>query len=266
MNFGQTGLAFDKNIIAVGDLHGVWRSLNILTAKHKPSIILQAGDFGWWPKFDNTTKISTNVWRHQLGNTLAPKTETKWRQDGLRLGFTKLYFCPGNHEDWVDLDSKATSSNPVPVEVMSNIFYMPRCSTLDLPDGRRVLFMGGASSIDKSERVPFYDWFPQEVITLNDFGCLPDTNIDIVVSHACPIEFKEQLNEGSDDWRVRDSYWLSKFGDPSCHYLSKVLHKYNPKYWIFGHYHVCKTGKSYNTTWFALNKTETTGWWTFLPR
>jgi hypothetical protein len=268
MNFKNIkGLEFDKNVMIMGDLHGVWRKVNSLIAHHKPLIALQAGDFGWWPGFSNTTKISTGVWRRRLGaDCLAPKIEAKWQQTGLKIHSGALYFCPGNHEDWVDLEAKATSLNPYPVEVMKNVFYMPRCSTLLLPDGRRVLFMGGASSIDKSERKAYYDWFPQETITLDDIDCLPEGDIDIVVSHACPLEFKEKLNEDSPNWRVRDSYWSAKFSDPSCYYLSKVLNKYNPKYWFFGHYHLWKTGKVYDTTWFCLNKQSDTGWWMFLPK
>jgi hypothetical protein len=267
VNFKSLNVDFDKDVIIAGDLHGVWRDINFLAARHKPSIILQVGDFGWWPKFDNTTKISTNVWRRSPGqDILAPKTQTKWKQQSVRIGSSRLYFCPGNHEDWVDLESKATSWNPYPVELYKNVFYMPRCSTLDLPDGRRVLFMGGASSIDKAERTAWYDWFPQEVITIEDIDHLPDTKIDIVVSHTCPIEFREQLNEDSSDWRVRDAYWLEKFRDSSCHYLSRVLEKYNPAWWFFGHYHISRFGKAYNTRWICLNKTSETGWWTFLPK
>lgn len=267
MKFSNLDFEFNKDVMVVGDLHGVWNRLNSLAAKHKPKVILQAGDFGWWPKFDNTTKISTGVWRRRLGESiLAPKMQTKWRQDGIKIRNSMLYFCPGNHEDWVDLESYATSVNPYPIELLKNIYYMPKCSRLYLPDGRQVLFIGGAKSIDAAERAAYYDWFPQELITLDDVDALPDTNIDIVVSHTCPTEFKEQLNDGVDDWRLNDPYWLQKFSDPSCHYLSKVLRKYDPKYWFFGHFHLCKVGRTYNTNWFALNKTGETGWWTFLPK
>lgn len=266
MNFKSLNVDFNRDVMIVGDLHGVWRKINSLVAKYKPSIVLQVGDFGWWPKFSKTTKISTGVWRRSPGDTVGLKQETKWDQYGLKLWHSKLYFCPGNHEDWVDLESKATSWNPYPVELYKNVFYMPRCSTLDLPDGRRVLFMGGASSIDKAERTAWYDWFPQELITIEDVDHLPETKIDIVVSHACPLEFKEQLNESSDDWRVQDSYWSQKFWDPSCNYLSRVLEKYDPKWWFFGHYHVAKFDKTFNTRWVCLNKQSDTGWWMFLPK
>lgn len=260
MNFKDLNFEFDRNIIVAGDLHGVWNRMNFLATKYRPKIILQAGDFGWWPNFDNTTHISTGIWRRSMLNPLTPKEQTKWRQDGLKLRDSVLYFCPGNHENWVDLERMATSLNPNPVELMKNIFYMPKCSVLSLPDHRQVLFMGGALSIDKAERKAYYDWFPQELITLDDVDALPDTNIDIVISHTCPIEFKEIINEGAD------TYSASKFFDQSCHYLSKVLYKYDPKYWFFGHFHLSMVGRTYNTDWFALNKTGETGWWTFLPK
>ena len=132
MQFSNLDFEFDRDIMVMGDLHGVWNRPNSLIAHRKPKIVLQVGDFGWWPKFDNTRKISTGVWRKQLLNPMAPRMETKWRQNGLKLAETKLYFCPGNHEDWVDLESKATSVNPHSVEVMPNVFYMPKTSVLPL--------------------------------------------------------------------------------------------------------------------------------------
>ena len=54
-----------------------------------------------------------------------------------------------------------------------NIFYMPRGSVLSLSDGRNVLFMGGAESVDKRRRTPGYDWFKQELIRPQDLSNLP---------------------------------------------------------------------------------------------
>lgn len=149
---------------------------------------------------------------------------------------------------------------------MLNVFYMPKCSTLKLPDGRTILFMGGAHSIDKEYRQYRYDWFPEEIIKQKDIYNLPDIDIDIVVSHTSPQEFKRDLFEASGDYRQRDPYWLEKFNDPSCHALSHVLRKYKPSLWFFGHYHLVKTSMWLKTRWFALNKVSDTGWWTYLPK
>jgi hypothetical protein len=275
MNFKQLGIEFDKSIIIIGDTHASWREINTIISSKKPEIVLQVGDFGWWPKFHNTTKISSDKYKTDPNFYSPPpdkpwlngmRRELPWNQYGVKPGNGKIYFCPGNHEDWEDLESKATSDNPIQVEVMPNVFYMPRCSTLKLPDGRTILFMGGAVSVDKEHRTYRYDWFPEETIKQKDIYNLPDVDIDIVVSHTSPQEFKKDLFAGSKDWHQYDPYWLEKFNDPSCHALSHVLRKYTPSLWFFGHYHVVKTSTWLKTRWFALNKANDTGWWTYLPK
>jgi hypothetical protein len=126
--------------------------------------------------------------------------------------------------------------------------------------------MGGAASTDKEYLKYRYDWFPEETITQKDIFNLPDTNIDIVVSHTSPGYFKPELNADLDDWRLQDSYWLEKFKDPSCAALDAVWEQYRPKLWFFGHYHLSKHGTYRGTRWFALNKESATGWWMFLPK
>jgi len=266
MNFKNIeGMDFDRSILVMGDLHCTWQKPNMLMAKHKPSIVLQCGDFGWWPKWHKTTHVSHGTYR--VDPMTGIRKAAPFNQYGLKPGDAKVYWCPGNHEDWEDLNRQADSHNPIPVEVCKNVFYMPRCSTLDLPDGRKVLFMGGAASTDKEWRRYRYDWFPEEVITQADVYNLPeDIDVDIVVSHTSPSWFKPELFEKSDDWKQTDSYWLEKFRDPSCLALDVVWERYRPSLWFFGHYHVAKVGKYRNTQWFALNKEMDTGWWTFLPR
>jgi hypothetical protein len=265
MNFKNIeGMDFDKSVLILGDIHNTWRSTNFLIAKHRPTTVLQCGDFGWWPRFHKTTHLSHGTYRtdHMTGI----KKAAPFNQYGIRTGDAKVHFCPGNHEDWEDLNSKADSFNPTPIELYKNVFYMPRCSTLELPDGRRVLFMGGAMSTDKEWRRYRYDWYPEEVITQADIFNLPKVEIDIVVSHTSPSWFKQELFEKSDDWKKSDSYWLEKFRDPSCLALDAVWETYRPKLWFFGHYHIAKYGKYRDCQWFALNKETSIGWWMFLPR
>ena len=262
VNIKIPGLEYDKSIIITGDLHGQWRSINQLIASKRPSIVLQCGDFGWWPKMHKTTFIGSGVYRY---NVYGIKTQQPWNQYGLRAQNSKVYFCPGNHEDWESLNVLSTSDDPKPIETHKDVFFMPRCSTLVLPDGRRVLFMGGALSTDKEELRYRFDWFPEETITQKDIYNLPDVDIDIVISHTSPSEFKQGIFEGTNDWRARDSYWIEKFRDPSCLALSHVLEKYNPQFWFFGHYHITKQDLYRKTRWFALNKQPEAGWWTYLP-
>lgn len=146
----------NKDIYVVGDVHGQFNDLNVFINKKKPDIVLQCGDFGYWPKFDHET---------------------------IKNPRTKIYFCDGNHEDHDALGGLVEN------EVFPNVYYMKRGSVLTLPDNRNVLFIGGALSIDKEYRTPHYDWFEQEVISEKDISSLPDINIDIVISHTAPLKF-----------------------------------------------------------------------------
>jgi hypothetical protein len=151
-----------------------------------------------------------------------------------------------------------------PPEVMQNVFYQPRGSTLTLPDGRVVLFIGGADSIDKYLRTPGRDWFPEEIISQRDIYNLPDIHVDIVISHTNPDEFCAGLFRGhAGSERVRE-----KFKDPSRLALSVVLNKYKPKLWYFGHYHFYRRGlwRDTDTHWCCLNMAPETFWWVRLDK
>lgn len=245
-----------NEIIVCGDTHAEWGYLNKLITRHRPYIILQCGDWGWWPKFDNTYALSWNgkKW-HQRG-------VKNLHQDG-RMTF--VYWCPGNHEDWWDLVNEQ-NKHEGPVEVQPGVFYMKRGEILRLPDGRNVLFMGGADSIDKELRTIGRDWFPDEIITQADIYNLPDpdeTTIDIVISHTCPREFHDEIMQRENSARTR-----AKFEDPSMMALSYILHTYQPSLWYFGHFHLFKkgthVGENWACQWTCLDMAPHSMWWEIL--
>jgi UDP-2,3-diacylglucosamine pyrophosphatase LpxH len=224
----------NPKIIVVGDVHGYWSGLNRLINLKKPDIVLQCGDFGYWPRYHGQKM------RH-FGKAVT------FDAYGAKPGITKVYFCDGNHEDHWALKELQTN------EIQENVFYMKRGSTLVLPDGRTVLFIGGANSIDKNQRTLGDDYFPDETITHTDIFNLPDTEVDIVISHTCPTEFFEMLtNEFKMD------------NDSSRVALSYVLDKYLPKLWYFGHFHQEKTGYTKGCRWYALNMLSLQGCWKVL--
>ena len=66
-------------ILVVGDLHGHFKLLNGLITDEAPDIVLQCGDFAYfWPDRDSRGMIQPNR--------------------------TKVYWCPGNHEDWATIN------------------------------------------------------------------------------------------------------------------------------------------------------------------
>jgi hypothetical protein len=212
-----------NKIYAIGDVHGYFNRLNIFINKKQPTIILQCGDFGYFPKEFNKTYLT---------NTGHIK---KWKPDIVNP-HTDIYWCDGNHEDHEALKNRTIDL------FWTNVFYQPRGTVRMLPDGRNVLFMGGALSIDKEYRTAGYDWFPEETITQRDIMNLPDVNIDIVITHTAPKEFL--LKDPRFEFR--------KVPDPSREALSVVLNKYKPRKFYFGHFHVFQQGKYNNTEWTAL--------------
>ena len=232
----MTGTTTD--IVVMGDIHGEFGKLNTWVNYKRPDIILQCGDFGYWPK--HITKRE-----RKCGAPLVPKMHE-----------TKLYWADGNHEDFWSLAERDDN------ETYPNVFHMKRGSTLDLPDGRLVLFMGGAESTDRQWRVEQEMaggdkiWFAEERITEQDLSDLPDRRIDIVVSHAAPRDF--DVFGGEHDMRQHD---------PSRMALSYVLHKYKKHrpLWFFGHYHARVVGEYHGVKYFGLNMIGCSDWWMPLP-
>ena len=225
-------------IYVIGDVHRDFGPLNKFRNDKQPAILLACGDFGFWPSY-----VSKQERRRR--EPLVPKMHE-----------TKLYWCDGNHEDHDAL--KALTDN----EVYPNVFYMKRGSTLELPDGRVVLFMGGAESHDKEWRVAEEraggekTWFAEERITEQDLADLPDRMIDIVISHAAPREF-EVWGGGHDMTQP----------DPTRLALSSVLHRYKEdlSLWFFAHYHARVLGAYQGVKYFGLNMLGCTSWWMRLP-
>jgi hypothetical protein len=216
-------------IIVTGDMHAEFSGLNALINKHKKDLemIICCGDFGYWPNFDDDhKKIKTPV---------------------------PILWCDGNHENHWALKEIVEKGE---LEIAKNIFYMPRGSTYTLKDGRTMLFMGGGDSIDKKSRILGRDWFPEEIITQKDLDNLPDTKVDIFITHTCPTEL----------YPIMVKYYDGRQMEPSNYALSIMWEKYKPSLWFFGHWHHYKEGNLDNTKWYALSHPRSgTRWWMKLP-
>ena len=224
-------------IIVAGDFHGHFGPVNTMIAKQNPSMILQCGDFGWWPR------VHGKQFQSGSGKYIP------WDQYSLKNKDTKIFWCPGNHEDWESLNGIDSDNN----EVMKNVYYMERGTILELLDHRKCLFIGGGLSIDRKSRIersPAFGWFHEETISQKDIEELPDEEIDIIISHTGPNEFEI------------DDYHADYEHDPSRDALSYVLNKYQPKLWYFGHMHKFQTGKYKDCKWYCLSATGFSDrWW-----
>ncbi len=215
-------------ILVTGDLHMEFGRLNELINRKHPDLIICCGDFGYWPNIS---------WGAPLTNISLQGTK-------------KLLWCEGNHEDHWTLKERETD------ELAPGIIYMPRGSTYTLEDGRIIMFMGGAHSIDKHLRTVGVDWFPEEVISYSDLQDLPDIKVDIFITHTCPNELVLDLIK---------KYPEKKF-EPSNDALSELWKMYKPDLWFFGHWHQYKEGDLMGTKWYALSAPGFGDrWWMWLP-
>lgn len=232
-----------EKVLVVADLHGEWNELNKLINKKKPDIVFQAGDFGYWPCLEQPySRITDGV--------LYPA----WKVKGIKPQGSKVYWCDGNHEQFSSADFFHKFSRN-PIKVYKEVYYMPRGSVYTLQDGRNVMFIGGADSIDKHHRTLGVDWFKEELISYKQQNFILDYvgNIDIVISHTCPTE-----------WKPREDLF-GKEEDPTRKVLSAVLEKFKPDHWYSGHFHIEKSGKYKNTEWHSLSCPGSDGrWWKWL--
>jgi predicted phosphodiesterase len=212
--------------LIVGDIHGEWRHLNQLISKKKPDYILQVGDFGWWPHFHNKAGLK-------------PKNK-RFNQFGIKNHNTKIFWIPGNHENWDDLNC---ISQDEPTEIQDGITYCPFGTVLEIND-QKILCCGGAESTDAKFRIEGIDWWRSEIITQKEMDNLPETNIDIVISHTIPRSFFKKSK-----WDVL----YNRHNDPSTFALDLILEKYKPTKWFSGHFHHYHKQKIDDCYWTSLS-------------
>lgn len=220
-----------NKILVVGDVHGNFGKLNSIINVKRPELIICCGEFGYWPNHPNPGSLNF---------------------EGIKTHGAKFLWIDGNHEDFWSLKKREGD------EIAPNIIYMQRGSAYTLPDGRRILFMGGANSIDKDMRTPGRDWFPEEQISQKDFEKAlshEPGKIDIFISHTCPRELVSEL-----------ALWNGEEEDPSTLALSQLHRIYLPCLWIFSHWHFYKKGYFGRTKWYCLDHIEgKQRWWMWLP-
>jgi len=207
-------------VMAVGDIHGEFGLLNTFIDKEQPDVIFQCGDNAYYwsgDKDSNRGKIK-------------PQN-------------TKVYLVPGNHENWDITESVVGRHGKSPVEVEPNIFICFVGSTIEIK-GKTILFVGGADSIDKANRIWKKSWWDQEILKYEDFKYIEENvkKADIVISHTCPEYF------GHTNFAFTD-----KINDPSRQILNMVYDLFHPTLWCYGHWHSYREGKYENTNWIGLN-------------
>ena len=225
-----------QHIYVIGDIHGSWQPVYNFVQRAPylfrqkdagdENILICLGDFG--------------------GNYFGNHRDDEFKKK--LSNYPLIYFViRGNHEERASnvaanhpdkWHKEQYFNSPVWVEnKFPNIKY-----ALDLPmiytiDGKKTLVVPGAYSVDKMYRLMNrYNWFPQEQLSdeemnygLELLNC-HDWQVDIVLSHTCPICFEPTdlflnfIDQSSVDKTME-------------RYLGQIEYMLDYKLWMWGHYH-----------------------------
>ncbi len=199
-------------ILIAGDWHGnhVWAKKIIEVAEAEEiEKIIQVGDFGVWPGKSGEEYLDI------LSRALVKRS-------------IKLYFVPGNHEDFNQIDQwnkELPKNEDGHIQIRPNLFYAGKVNAW-MWEGKRFGSAGGAVSIDRSWRVENKTWWPQEQLTALEVSAAMDLGpVDYLFSHDAPQDLPLTYLKKDDDSKAH-RYSMTKIG--------LAL---RPKLWFHGHYH-----------------------------
>jgi len=197
-------------------------------AGEERKIVLQFGDFGFWP-------------RMVYGREFLGIVQTICAREGM-----EFWFLDGNHEDHETLGQLAdlrrdlgASDVPakVPVPGHPNIYWLQRGYRWAW-HGRRWLALGGATSLDRDVRTEGVDYFPAEEIREHDIrAALPPgaEHADVMVTHDCPSAVVHTYPEYGFPPAEKDR------AARHAHRLQGVVNRAQPAYLVHGHLHTAYT-------------------------
>lgn len=133
--------------------------------------------------------------------------------------YPRFFIC-GNHDRFSILNPDGDDLQTI----VQNLVYIPRGYV-----SGEVLFVGGAASVDRDQRIPGHSWYPEEELTQRQFHKIMsiNTKISVIVSHDCPTEIFNKINM-SDNTTI---------GSNHRNALTEIFNKFQPKLSVFGHHH-----------------------------
>jgi len=218
-----------SRVLFAGDWHANAahaRAVLALAADIGAERVVQVGDFGYWPR------------------TGAGRVFVAAVADAVAATGIGVWFCDGNHEDHGSLPHGEARD---PVEVAPGVRWVPR-GTVVAWEERRLLFMGGAVSVDQRRRAPGWSWFPSETPSPGQWErAMGAGKVDVVVAHdtvpGMPVQGLPFL---SIPWsaRRRAAEHRSR--------LEELQRSARPSLWVHGHWHDRATARLGGTRFESL--------------
>ncbi len=227
--------------LILGDLHG-WPSapahISSLVETLEPDEVWQCGDFGYWPRM-----------------TYGPDFLDKMSGVG-----APIFFADGNHEDHDRLDHDADRPYRVPGAV-GPIYHVPR-GVVRVVNGKRILFMGGARSVDRVYRREGRSWFATELPTPTQFQrAKANGPVDVIISHDGPsiVDFGYPPHHLAP-WPIQDL----EISEITQRRMTDLGEAVRPKLWFHGHHHQARVTPFGEGTVYSLHEYAEPGWWQLL--
>ena len=154
----------------------------------------------------------------------------------------KMFCIRGNHEERPENISTYKEINMFGGKVYieedyPNLIFAKDGEEYNI-DGKSVLVIGGAYSVDKEYRIiRGYKWFRDEQLTKEEmdtiYNRVKEKHFDIVLTHTCPYKYEpvEVFLSGIDQSKVDKSME---------HFLDKIEDSIKYDKWYCGHYHTEK--------------------------
>jgi predicted phosphodiesterase len=185
----------------IGDIHGKFKEYRVIAEGADASI--QVGDYGAGYRTEDGAKFDdvARAWQ--------------WEHPQHR-------FIRGNHD------------NPEECELMRN--WIPD-GTIEVTDaGTKIMYIGGARSIDSARNIPGVSWWPNEECSIYMLECFindaASEQPDVIVTHDCPASVATKLFFAkSRKFRSPDEKSRTREA------LEALFEAHQPKLWVFGHWH-----------------------------
>lgn len=172
---------------------------------------------------------------------------TPWK-DPPDFGGLPMSWIDGNHDNHRILQGK--EQVPEEWESFLKVWDYKKRGTIE----KGILYIGGAKSIDRNNRITGLDWWDEENISYEEEGIILDAirsygseNIHTVITHEAPSSFDVSpiLRSGHQDF------------DHNRNFLDHVRDLIKPLHWFFGHYHRALTGETEGCVWRCVGLVDT---------
>jgi hypothetical protein len=203
-------------VLVAGDTHGnaKWCAFLGVAAEHWACpVVLQLGDFGYWPHVD-------------AGQLFLDRVE----RVAVRTG-TTFVWIDGNHENHDALRELTAGEAAVDgfVDVRPHVRYAPRGHRWRWR-GRDFGALGGAFSVDWRLRRPGRSWWPEEVPTPADVERLGDEPLDVLVTHDAPLRQQDHPAVPLPDVDLEVARAVQRL-------ITRAVRRTRPALVLHGHWH-----------------------------